>query len=44
MSLTWSAYSAAKAVLWGYQRVYYFNGSFPAWKDAGYPTESSAGY
>lgn len=40
----YSAYAAAKAVLWGYTRVYYFNGGFPAWKDAGYPTESSAGY
>ncbi len=39
----YSAYAAAKAVLWGYKKVYYFNGGFPAWKDAGYPTESSAG-
>ena len=41
---SWSAYASAKAVLWGFKRVYYFNGGLPAWKDAGYPTESSAGY
>jgi len=40
----YAAYSTAKAVLWGFSRVYYFNGGFPAWKDAGYLTESSPGY
>jgi adenylate cyclase len=31
---------AAKAVNWGYQKIYYFNGGAPAWKDAGYPIET----
>ena len=29
---SWSAYASAKAVLWGFKRVYYFNGGLPAWK------------
>jgi adenylate cyclase len=37
-----SADACAKAVLWGYTRVYYFAGGFPAWKDAGYPVETSS--
>jgi tetratricopeptide (TPR) repeat protein len=37
----YSAYASAKALLWGYTRVYYFAGGFPAWKDAGYPVEPS---
>ena len=37
-----SAFACAKAVLWGYKRVYYFAGGFPAWKDAGYPVETSS--
>jgi rhodanese-related sulfurtransferase len=37
----YAAYASAKAVLWGFTRVYYFAGGFPAWKDAGYPTEAS---
>jgi adenylate cyclase len=36
-----SAYASAKAVLWGFKRVYYFSGGFPAWKEAGYPVEAS---
>jgi adenylate cyclase len=36
-----SAYASAKAVMWGFKRVYYFAGGFPAWKEAGYPVESS---
>jgi tetratricopeptide (TPR) repeat protein/rhodanese-related sulfurtransferase len=36
-----SAYASAKAVLWGFTRVYYFAGGFPAWEDAGYPVEVS---
>ncbi len=36
----YSAYAAAKAVVWGYKRVYRFAGGFPAWKNAGYPIES----
>jgi len=30
----------AKAVNWGYQKVYYFDGGAPAWKEAGYPVET----
>lgn len=36
-----SAYASAKAVVWGYKRVYRFAGGFPEWKDAGYPVELS---
>jgi tetratricopeptide (TPR) repeat protein len=36
-----SAYASAKAVMWGFKRVYYFAGGFPAWKEAGYPVETS---
>jgi len=32
--------SLAKAVNWGYQKVYYFDGGATAWKKAGYPIES----
>jgi len=32
-------YPIAKAVNWGYQNVYYFNGGIAAWKEAGYPIE-----
>lgn len=38
---SYSAYAASKALLWGYTHVYRFAGGFPAWKDAGYPVESS---
>ncbi len=34
-----SSKAAAKAVGWGYSKVYYFRGGFPAWKAAGYPVE-----
>jgi TolB-like protein/class 3 adenylate cyclase/Flp pilus assembly protein TadD/rhodanese-related sulfurtransferase len=34
---------AAKAVNWGYQKVYYFHGGTPAWKEAGYPIEKGEG-
>jgi rhodanese-related sulfurtransferase len=37
---SYSAYASAKAVLWGYTHVYRFAGGFPAWQDAGYPTET----
>ena len=36
-----SAYASAKAVIWGFKRVYYFAGGFPGWKEAGYPVEVS---
>ncbi len=35
----YSAYASAKALAWGFTRVYYFAGGFPAWVDAGYPVE-----
>jgi adenylate cyclase len=33
-------FATAKAVSWGYQKVYYFLGGAPAWKEAGYPIET----
>jgi adenylate cyclase len=36
-----SAYACAKAKIWGFTRVNYFAGGFPAWKAAGYPVETS---
>ena len=36
-----SAYASAKALIWGFKRVYYFSAGFPAWKEAGYPVEVS---
>lgn len=36
-----SAYASAKALLWGFKRVYYFAGGFPAWEEAGYPVAAS---
>ena len=41
---TWSAYAAAKAITWGYTRVYRFSGGFPAWKRSGYPIDEFKGY
>jgi adenylate cyclase len=35
----YSAYGAAKALLWGYKRVYRFAGGFPTWQAAGRPVE-----
>jgi adenylate cyclase len=35
----YSAIAAAKAVLWGYTRVYRIAGGVPAWKDANCPME-----
>ncbi len=34
-----SSKSSAKAVSWGFKKVYYFRDGFPAWKSAGYPVE-----
>ncbi|MCK5363889.1 MAG: hypothetical protein KAR22_13020, partial [Gammaproteobacteria bacterium] len=31
--------AVAKAVNWGFQKVYFFTGGAPAWRDAGYPVE-----
>jgi TolB-like protein/rhodanese-related sulfurtransferase len=36
-----SAYASAKALMWGFKRVYYFAGGFPAWEEAGYPVKAS---
>jgi len=36
-----SAYASAKALSWGFRRVHYFASGFPAWKEAGYPVETS---
>jgi TolB-like protein/rhodanese-related sulfurtransferase len=38
-----SAYASAKAVLWGFKRVYYFSAGFPGWEEAGYPVEQGPG-
>lgn len=35
----YSAFASAKALKWGFSRVYYFAGGFPAWVDNGYPVE-----
>ena len=35
----YSAYASAKALAWGFTRVYRFAGGYPAWHDAGYPIE-----
>ena len=35
----YSAYASAKALAWGFTKVYYFAGGFPAWEEAGYPIE-----
>jgi adenylate cyclase len=34
-----SPYACAQTLTWGYTKVYYFAGGFPAWKKAGYPVE-----
>jgi rhodanese-related sulfurtransferase len=34
-----TANAAAKAVAWGFERVYYFPDGFEVWKGAGYPVE-----
>ena len=34
-----SSKASAKAVGWGFTKVYYYRDGFPAWKGAGYPTE-----
>ncbi len=34
-----SAKACVKALEWGYTKVNYFRGGFPAWKNAGYPVE-----
>jgi rhodanese-related sulfurtransferase len=34
-----SAKACEKALKWGYTKVHYFRGGFPAWKNAGLPVE-----
>ena len=34
-----SSKCSAKAVEWGYSKVYYYRDGFPAWKAAGHPVE-----
>lgn len=34
-----SSKACAKAIKWGFQKVYYFRGGLPAWQAAGYPTD-----
>lgn len=34
-----SSKAAASALKWGYQKVYYFRGGYPEWKNAGLPIE-----
>lgn len=34
-----SSEASAKAVGWGYKKVYYYRLGFPDWKSAGYPAE-----
>ncbi|HEV7321379.1 MAG TPA: rhodanese-like domain-containing protein [Ensifer sp.] len=36
-SCTYAAYASAKAIAWGYTRVYYFAGGYLEWDDEGYP-------
>jgi rhodanese-related sulfurtransferase len=35
-----AAWEAAKALAWGYRKVYLFDGGARAWKDGGYPVET----
>ncbi len=35
-----ASWEAAKAVTWGYQKVYHFVGGARAWREAGYPVET----
>ncbi len=39
-SVTKAAWEAAKAVNWGYRKVYIFDGGAKVWKEAGYPVET----
>jgi TolB-like protein/class 3 adenylate cyclase/rhodanese-related sulfurtransferase/cytochrome c-type biogenesis protein CcmH/NrfG len=34
-----STFASAKALKWGFSKVYYFAGGYPAWVDKGYPVE-----
>lgn len=34
-----SSKASAKAIEWGFSKIYYFREGYPAWKAEGYPTE-----
>jgi len=36
-----AAHASAMALTWGFNRVFYFAGGFPAWSGAGYPVEDA---
>ncbi len=36
----WPSFACAKALTWGFTRVYYFGGGIRAWNEAGYPVET----
>jgi adenylate cyclase len=36
----YAAWACAKAVVWGFQKVYYFGDGFPGWRDAGFPVDT----
>ena len=38
--LTSAFWEAAKAVTWGYRKVYHFVGGAKGWEDAGYPVKT----
>jgi rhodanese-related sulfurtransferase/Flp pilus assembly protein TadD len=38
----YSAFASAKALKWGFSRVYYFAGGYPAWVDHGYRAEAAS--
>jgi len=40
MHCEYSNQASNKALTWDYRKVYYFMKGYPAWLDAGYPTES----
>ena len=37
----YSTFASAKALKWGFSRVYYFAGGYPSWVDNGYPVETA---
>ncbi|WP_343074113.1 rhodanese-like domain-containing protein [Microvirga zambiensis] len=37
-----STFASAKALKWGFSKVYYFAGGYPSWVDNGYPVEVAA--
>ncbi len=34
-----SSKACAEAVSWGFEKIFYFRGGFPAWRAAGFPTD-----